>query len=166
MRTGGVSSIKAAIRLSRASIPCPVSAETSMAPLRAALSPLQAGRPAAAASKAATPAPSPRQFSSYWTEAGRLPAWLKAWMPPELMGQWEALVSWAGPIVQAVLEAVPALAGAVTFLAWALWGLGAALVGAPGGSARASAVAVVFAVADYDALLRRYVAALQDRPPI
>ena len=57
-----------------------------------------------------------------------LPAWLKAWMPPELMGQWEALVSSAGPIVQAVLEAVPALAGAVTFLAWALWGVGAVVL--------------------------------------
>ena len=57
-----------------------------------------------------------------------MPAWLKAWMPPELMGQWEALVSSAGPIVQAVLEAVPALAGAVTFLAWALWGLGAVVL--------------------------------------
>ena len=57
-----------------------------------------------------------------------MPAWLKAWMPPELMGQWEALVSSAGPIVQAVLEAVPALADAVTFLAWALWGLGAVVL--------------------------------------
>ncbi|WP_439842288.1 sensor histidine kinase [Aeromonas taiwanensis] len=28
------------------------------------------------------PAPSPRQFSSYWTEAGRLPAWLKAYRSP------------------------------------------------------------------------------------
>ena len=35
-------------------------ADDPLAPLRAALSPLQAGRPAAAASKAATPAPSPR----------------------------------------------------------------------------------------------------------
>lgn len=57
-----------------------------------------------------------------------VPGWLKAWMPPELMGQWEALVSSVGPMVQAVLEAVPALAGAVTLLAWALWGLGALLL--------------------------------------
>ncbi len=28
------------------------------------------------------PAPSPRLFSSYWTEAGRLPAWLKAYRNP------------------------------------------------------------------------------------
>jgi hypothetical protein len=26
--------------------------------------------------------PSPRQFSSYWTEAGRLPAWLKPYQSP------------------------------------------------------------------------------------
>ncbi|PMU06257.1 sensor histidine kinase [Aeromonas salmonicida] len=30
----------------------------------------------------AAPAPSPRQFSSYWTEAGRLPAWLKPYQSP------------------------------------------------------------------------------------
>lgn len=30
----------------------------------------------------AAPAPSPRQFSSYWTEAGRLPAWLKPYRTP------------------------------------------------------------------------------------
>lgn len=30
----------------------------------------------------AAPAPSPRQFSSYWTEAGRLPTWLKSYRTP------------------------------------------------------------------------------------
>ncbi|MGY3866681.1 sensor histidine kinase [Aeromonas bivalvium] len=30
----------------------------------------------------AAPAPSPRQFSSYWTEAGRLPGWLKPYRTP------------------------------------------------------------------------------------
>ncbi|HDX8594277.1 TPA: HAMP domain-containing histidine kinase [Aeromonas dhakensis] len=30
----------------------------------------------------AAPAPSPRQFSSYWTEAGRLPVWLKPYQSP------------------------------------------------------------------------------------
>lgn len=30
----------------------------------------------------AAPAPSPRQFSSYWTEAGRLPTWLKPYRTP------------------------------------------------------------------------------------
>ena len=30
----------------------------------------------------AAPAPSPRQFSSYWTEAGRLPRWLKPYDAP------------------------------------------------------------------------------------
>ncbi len=59
------------------------------------------------------------------TDTVLVPGWLKAWMPPELMGQWEAVVSSLGPMVQAALEAVPALAGGVTFLAWALWGLGA-----------------------------------------
>lgn len=30
----------------------------------------------------AAPAPSPRQFSSYWTEAGRLPVWLRPYATP------------------------------------------------------------------------------------
>lgn len=30
----------------------------------------------------AAPAPSPRQFSSYWTEAGRLPVWLRPYQTP------------------------------------------------------------------------------------
>lgn len=30
----------------------------------------------------AAPAPSPRQFSSYWTEAGHLPTWLKSYRTP------------------------------------------------------------------------------------
>lgn len=59
-----------------------------------------------------------------------VPAWLKLWIPAELMGYWEAAVSSVGPMVQAALEVVPALAGAATFLAWAVWGLGAAVLAA------------------------------------
>ncbi|WP_462390545.1 hypothetical protein [Acidovorax sp. Q11] len=62
------------------------------------------------------------------TDAVLVPGWLKAWISPELMGQWEAVVSSLGPMVQAALDAMPALAGGVTFLAWALWGLGATVL--------------------------------------
>ena len=37
----------------------------------------------------------------------------------------ESWVTSAGPMLQGVLESVPALAGAVTVLAWGIWGLGA-----------------------------------------
>ena len=59
------------------------------------------------------------------TDAVLVPGWLKAWIPPQLMDQWEAVFSSLGPMVQAALDAVPALAGGITFLAWALWGVGA-----------------------------------------
>lgn len=57
-----------------------------------------------------------------------VPEWLRAWMPPELMGQWQAWVASIGPWLQGALEAMPALAGAVTVAAWALWGLGALML--------------------------------------
>ncbi len=54
-----------------------------------------------------------------------LPAWLQGWVPPELLRSLEGWVTSAGPMLQAALESVPALAGAVTVLAWGIWGLGA-----------------------------------------
>ena len=54
-----------------------------------------------------------------------VPAWLGAWIPPELATEFQALIASLGPMVQAALETVPALAGIVTVLAWAVWGLGA-----------------------------------------
>ena len=57
--------------------------------------------------------------------AALLPAWLGAWIPPELAAEFQALIASLGPMVQAALETVPMLAGAVTVLAWAIWGLGA-----------------------------------------
>lgn len=57
--------------------------------------------------------------------AALMPNWLSVWMPPELAGEFQAMVAAMGPMVQSALETVPALSGAVTVLAWALWGLGA-----------------------------------------
>lgn len=60
------------------------------------------------------------------TDAVLVPGWLKAWIPPQLMDQWEAVLSSLGPMVQASLDAMPALAGGVTFPGLgALWGVGA-----------------------------------------
>jgi hypothetical protein len=58
-------------------------------------------------------------------QAVLLPAWLQGWIPPELLQTLESWVTSAGPMLQGVLESVPALAGAVTVLAWGIWGLGA-----------------------------------------
>lgn len=50
-------------------------------------------------------------------QAVLLPAWLQGWIPPELLQTLESWVTSAGPMLQGVLESVPALAGAVTVLA-------------------------------------------------
>jgi hypothetical protein len=57
-----------------------------------------------------------------------LPEWVRAWMPPQLARELESVIASAGPVVQGALEAVPALSGTVSVLAWALWGLGAAVL--------------------------------------
>jgi hypothetical protein len=55
----------------------------------------------------------------------RVPEGLGVWIPPGLAGEFQGLLASFGPWVQWALEAVPALAGGVTVLAWAIWGLGA-----------------------------------------
>jgi hypothetical protein len=60
--------------------------------------------------------------------AALLPAWLQGWIPPELAQAIEGWVAAAGPWVQSLLDTVPALAGTVTVLAWAVWGLGAVVL--------------------------------------
>lgn len=57
-----------------------------------------------------------------------VPDWLRGWVPPELARELGAMIASAGSMVQFVLEAVPALSGAVTVLAWAIWGLGAVIL--------------------------------------
>lgn len=61
-------------------------------------------------------------------QATLLPAWLQGWIPPELLRSLEGWITSAGPLLQAALESVPALAGAVTVLAWGIWGLGAVVL--------------------------------------
>lgn len=54
-----------------------------------------------------------------------LPDWLAVWLPPALAQEFGSLVASIGPVVQSALEAVPALSGAISLLAWAVWGVGA-----------------------------------------
>lgn len=54
-----------------------------------------------------------------------LPDWLAVWLPPALAQEFGAMLASTGPVVQAALEAVPALSGAVSVLAWVVWGVGA-----------------------------------------
>ena len=58
-------------------------------------------------------------------DAVLLPEWIKVWIPPQLAQEFGAMIASMGPVVQAALETVPALSGAVSVLAWVIWGLGA-----------------------------------------
>ena len=42
--------------------------------------------------------------------------------------EFETLLASGGPLIQTLLEAVPALSGTLTVLAWAIWGLGAVML--------------------------------------
>lgn len=57
-----------------------------------------------------------------------LPDWLAVWLPPALAQEFGSLVASIGPVIQGALEAVPALSGAISVLAWAVWGLGAVVL--------------------------------------
>lgn len=53
-----------------------------------------------------------------------LPAWLAPWVPDELVQAMTQLAAGFGPLVDSLLQAVPALAGGLTAVAWAVWALG------------------------------------------
>jgi hypothetical protein len=57
-----------------------------------------------------------------------LPAWLAPWVPPELVQAITQAVAWFGPMLDSLLQAVPALAGGLTVVAWGLWGIGSLLL--------------------------------------
>ena len=54
-----------------------------------------------------------------------LPDWVAVWLPPALAQEFGVWIASAGPVVQSALEAVPALSGAISVLAWVVWGVGA-----------------------------------------
>ena len=60
--------------------------------------------------------------------AGTLPDWLEPWVPTELSRWLGQLLAAAGPVVDSLLQAVPALSGGLTVVAWVVWGLGSVLL--------------------------------------
>jgi hypothetical protein len=58
----------------------------------------------------------------------RLPDWLAPWMPPELVQAMTALLSGLAPVVDELLQSVPALADSLSVAIWVIWGLGSALL--------------------------------------
>jgi hypothetical protein len=57
-----------------------------------------------------------------------LPEALAPWVPVELVQAVTQLVASLGPLVDSVLQAVPALAGGLTIVAWGIWAIGGALL--------------------------------------
>ena len=57
-----------------------------------------------------------------------LPDWLSIWLPPALAQEFGSVLASVGPLIQSALEAVPALSGAISLMAWAVWGLGAVVL--------------------------------------
>lgn len=57
-----------------------------------------------------------------------LPDWLAPWVPAELVQGVARLAEGLGPMVDALLQAAPALAGVVSVAAWVIWGIGCMLL--------------------------------------
>lgn len=57
-----------------------------------------------------------------------LPDWLASWVPPELVQAVTQLMAGLEPVVDTLLQGVPALAGGLTVATWVLWGVGSALL--------------------------------------
>lgn len=57
-------------------------------------------------------------------EAITLPAWLAPWVPPEIVQAMTQAMAGLAPMVDGLLQAAPALAGALTVAAWGVWAVG------------------------------------------
>lgn len=57
-----------------------------------------------------------------------LPDWLMPWVPPEVAPWVSQLVVDLGPVVDALLQAAPALAGGLTVATWVVWCIGSLLL--------------------------------------
>lgn len=58
----------------------------------------------------------------------RLPQWLAAWVPPEIVQAMSSLLSGLAPAIESLLQTAPALAGGLSLAAWVVWGLGSVLL--------------------------------------
>nr|WP_297350723.1 hypothetical protein [uncultured Caldimonas sp.] len=61
-------------------------------------------------------------------EAVRLPDWLAPWLPTEVAQALASTLAGLGPVIESMLQAVPALAGGVTVAAWVIWALGSVVL--------------------------------------
>ena len=61
-------------------------------------------------------------------EGIHLPEWLAPWVPPEIAQSLPSLLSGLAPVVEGLIQAMPALAGGLTVATWVIWGLGSALL--------------------------------------
>lgn len=57
-----------------------------------------------------------------------LPDWLTPWVTPELAQWFSQALAGLEPVVGLLLQALPALSAGMTVAAWAVWGLGCALL--------------------------------------
>lgn len=57
-----------------------------------------------------------------------LPDGLAPWVPAELVQAMTQLAAGLGPLVDSLLQAAPALAGALTVVAWVVWAIGGVLL--------------------------------------
>ena len=61
-------------------------------------------------------------------EGLRLPEWLPPWVPPQIAQAMTSLRAGFAPVVESLLQAVPALTSGFTMVTWVIWGLGSALL--------------------------------------
>jgi hypothetical protein len=61
-------------------------------------------------------------------ESLRMPDWLAPWIPPEFALAVTPMLSALSPAIEAALNQVPTLAGALAVAAWTVWGIGIALI--------------------------------------
>jgi hypothetical protein len=61
-------------------------------------------------------------------EGLRPPEWLPPWVPPEIAQAMTSLLAGFAPVVESLLQTVPALTGGLTMVTWVIWGLGSALL--------------------------------------
>lgn len=57
-----------------------------------------------------------------------MPTWLEPWMPAEYVSSLHAMVAHFTPVIQSVVEWVPAMAGGVSMAVWTVWAIGSVLL--------------------------------------
>ncbi|WP_299163817.1 hypothetical protein [Accumulibacter sp.] len=61
-------------------------------------------------------------------EGLRLSQLVPPWVPPEIAQAMTALLAGFAPVVESLLQTVPALTSGLTMVTWVIWGLGSALL--------------------------------------